>query len=203
MLSQFSAILTIKNTFILLFIFCLFQRGIAQSQPRTEPQKFLDSLELVFAQKFSSASNSNNFKIINDADLKLLKSTLFSQFNQQNQELASLNKELKYRIDSIQQLKEMSELLLLENKALKQPDPKAYLFNFRLDTVIYPSLIFVLALIIGYQLLIFLKYRKEYLESREIYLTIDRDFESYKKNAIERERKLVREILDLKNKLSE
>jgi hypothetical protein len=203
MLSQFSAILTIKNTFILLFAFCLYHRSLAQSQPKTETQKFLDSLNMVFAQKFSNASNSNNFKIINDSDLKLLKNNIINKFNQQNQELASLTNELKYRIDSIQHLKEMSELLILENKALKQPDPKAYLFNLRLDTVIYAGIIFVLALIIGYQLLFFLKYRKECRESREIYHTIDRDFESYKKNTIERERKLLREIIDLKKKLSE
>lgn len=161
----------------------------------------MDSLDLIFTQNFYNASNSNDFRIINQSDLNLLKSTIFYKFNRQNQELASLAKELKFRIDSIQELKEKSELLILENKDLKRPNPKEYLFNLRLDMVILPSLILVLILIIAYQFLFFFKYKKECQESREIYLTIDKDFESYKKNAIERERKLVREIIDLKNKL--
>ncbi len=177
--------------------------SFSKNKEEESPQAFLERLELIFSNNFFDASNSSGFKIIKDSDVKMLEKLIFQKLKEQGQQLFSLSGELQVKKDSIDLLRETSQSLLLENKILKAPKPDEYLLGFKKTTVIFPLIIAALIGIIIYQLIFFIKSKKEYLESKENCLTLDKDFELYKRNAIERERKLVREIIDLKNKLSE
>jgi hypothetical protein len=47
----------------------------------------------------------------------------------------------------------------------------------------------------------YFKLREKYKYSFESLIEVEKNFDSHKKSAIERERKLLRELIDLKNKI--
>jgi len=177
--------------------------AFSQNSKENRSQVLPDSIEFIFSGKFFDASNSNGFKIIKDSDLKMVEKLIFQTLRDQGEQLSLLTSKLQFKKDSIDTFKETYQSLLSENENLKKPKSEEYLLGFNKNTVIFPVTIFVLIAIIVYQLIFFIKSKKEYLETQENCLTLDKDFELYKRSAVERERKLVREIIDLKNKLSE
>jgi hypothetical protein len=162
--------------------------------------KFSESISVLFEKIFSPASNSNNHYIVNQKDLQKLKVIVQTRSDSTDVIIKSLKDNYQSKKDSLNNsIKEvdslthmLSEKLLVENRNYQRK--RASIFgNFFLITALSISLLLLITM--------YFKLREKYKYSFESLIEVEKNFDSHKKSAIERERKLLRELIDLKNKI--
>lgn len=95
-----------------------------------------------------------------------------------------------------------------EEKAVKRPDSQKQKFDLRTGFLLNVPLwvLALLCLFILYTLFISLKFFSIFFQSisaQERYDAVSKDFDSYKRNTIEKERKLMRDLIDAKNRIND
>ncbi|WP_241124366.1 hypothetical protein [Cognataquiflexum nitidum] len=162
--------------------------------------KFSDSISILFEEMFFPASNSNSHFIVNEEDLKQLKFIVQSHSDSTDSIIKSLleNNQLKTdsllisnrSIDSLSLI--LNEKLLVENKDY-QIKQASFFGRFLLIATLLTMVFFLSTL--------YFRIRAKYRYNFESLAEVEKNFDTHKKAAIERERKLLRELIDLKNKL--
>ncbi|MBS4040223.1 MAG: hypothetical protein KGZ81_06445 [Flavobacteriales bacterium] len=154
---------------------------------------------------FSVSKNSPDFYIVRKDLVKINQENLKLFGNQYNQKLIELNSKLSVLNDSIQKLLQIESNPELRFFDVKDPDIEENRWGIIARNLPFWAYILILVLIL-YTILISLRFFSIYfqevstLEQLEI---VSNDFDSYKRNSIEKERKLLRDLIDAKNLIQE
>jgi hypothetical protein len=162
--------------------------------------KFSDNVSILFEEMFFPAANSSNHYIVSEKDLNRLKIIVQSQSDSTDVIVKSLlenyqskKDSLDYSIKAVDSLNLMlSEKLMVESKSYQSKQASTF-GNYFLITILFISLIFMI--------MMYFKLKEKYKYSFEYLIEVEKNFDTHKKTSIERERKLLRELIDLKNKL--
>lgn len=149
---------------------------------------------------FRQATNSPGYLVVKKIDWDRLKQVWRDSLNQTNKSLEEEKGKYLEKIDSISRLTESqaskSDLPSSSNVKTSSdlPNRTLLLFGFGI------SLLIIYSLFITYRLFSQIGVFKSQHDRLD---QIEKDFDQHKKNAIERERKLMRELIDTQNHLSE
>ena len=157
-------------------------------------QSSTDNSEVfAFDSIFKTAINSPAYVVASKADLLTLKTNL-------KLERDSLYVKLKNQETELSQLK--SQTLPTNLPSPIEEEPQAAVSS----STSYLLFLLIIALLVGVVIYFFMKdfsIKKEVREAKDSYKNLVTEFEDHKKKAIDRERKLMRKVIDLQNHLEE
>jgi hypothetical protein len=151
----------------------------------TTPRRILLSMDTLF----KPALNSEGFLLIKTLELEILKNQIQAQFNFLE---AEVNRTSKFRIDSIQQ----TPTALAENNGGGISPVQNQEEGFD-----QPYFVLIGLFLITCSILIFVYYRnlKKVKESQIRLEELENEFSTYKSSMVDRERKLMRKLIDARN----
>lgn len=153
-----------------------------------------------FDSYFFRSINSTDYYVIHHKDLDKLK-VYFSAYQDSSESLIlDLKKTNQIIHDSLvfskNSMNEMNQLMI-SNRSEFEKNNKSF-FNQLLSIRISLTFLAVLSIILGFN---YFKIKRKYVDDFESLTEIEKQFDKHKRNSVERERKLMREIIDLKNKI--
>jgi len=149
-----------------------------------------------FDSIFKTAVNSPAYVVASKSDIEVLKSTLKKERDSLTIKLQSQEKELS-------QLKLSSTPVAQSTPVEVADSPKPVSTSSSTNYLLFQLII---ALLVGVIIYFFMKdfsIKKEVREAKDSYQNLVVDFETHKQKAIERERKLMRKVIDLQNDLEQ
>lgn len=177
------------STVLLLF---LFFPALSQDSKASATENSTQASDTIFRQ----ASNSPGYLVVKKADWDRLRKVWTDSLTQNEELLIREQKKYNAKVDSIQQI--VGSEILQESKPDTNPTNPS---DFSI-----PILALSLGLLIIYGAVITIKLfsQKIGLKSQiERLDQLEKDLEQHKRNSIERERKLMRELIDTQNELEE
>lgn len=177
------------STVILLL---LFLPAVSQESTVSATEKSSQASDTIFRQ----ASNSPGYLVVKKADWDRLRKVWTDSLKQNEELLIREQKKYNAKIDSIEQIVDPAKI----------PDSKPVNNPTNPSDFTIPILGFSLGLLIIYGAVITIKLlsQKIGLKSQiERLDQLEKDLEQQKRNSIERERKLMRELIDTQNELEE
>jgi hypothetical protein len=178
----------------------IFSNGSFGINPTTEPSVPFNTNLPDLDRFFLKSSNSPNYYVIHQEDLSVLKNSLDEFQNTADSLINSLQENEKLIKDSLvaskTQLEDVNAKLISKSNA----DLKSGISNQYKEWGTSGSIIILLALsiLLGSK---YLKIKFQYQTDLDSLLEIEKQYQVYKSNTVERERKYLREIIDLKNRL--
>lgn len=193
-----------KNKLLLaLFTFCFFSHLIKAQDPENTGSLNSGTISSQFDYLNSISNNYQDYKVVKKAHLDKIRQNVTDSLNVFKKELISLKQDLKEREGEISDLQaQMSDLREQLESAEKARDSFSFL-GIPIHKSAYNSMMWTfVALLTGAFLFFLYKYslshkviskaRKDLEETRE-------EFDQHRKNTLERERKLKRELVDALN----
>lgn len=180
---------TIRRHILLIGILLLFSNyTLAQSLVKSQ----MDQLDSIIRP----ASNSVGFSVVKDSDLANFKSSLESQLKSIEDELAQVSK----KNDSLQYLVDLGKT---ESSNETQTEQKPVFASssdsdLPIPLPIFYAIIVVLIIYAGCISLRFFSNQSILKTNEERIINIEKEFEAHKRRAVERERKLKRELIDVR-----
>jgi len=150
---------------------------------------------------FQRATNSPDYLVVKENDFKAFKSSLKNDLSNLYNNLNAAETELMIQSDSIKNWKiylEEANAKIKNNKKLNLNSQSFFKFPI--------WLLVLIIILLAYSIFISLRFFSLYyqgISADERLDIITRDFISYKKNTIEKERKLMRDLIDAKNDIEE
>jgi hypothetical protein len=185
---------TIGATFRLstLILILLCSPALSQQPSFSPPKNSIEASDTIFRR----ATNSPGYLVVKEADWDRLKKVWKDSFKQKEELLIQEQKKYNAKVDSIQQIVDSANIQ--ESKPDNNPtNPSDF-------TIPILALSLGLLIIYGAVITIRLLSQKIGLKSQIEQLDqIEKDFDRHKRNSIERERKLMRELIDVQNELEE
>lgn len=188
LIAEFSVLATLS-----LCLICL--SGISQQLTITPTETQVETSDTIFRQ----ATNSPGYLVVKKADWDRLKNAWRDSLNQVNQSL--IEEQVKYskKIDSITSIKNSQSskdpIFIPKEETIPEfSDQKMLVFGFLTMILIFYSLIITFRLF---------SQKSGFKSQNDRLDQIEKDFDQHKRSAIERERKLMRELIDTQNQLAE
>jgi len=184
-----------KNTFTIIIFLLISTIGFSQTE---------NTLENQFDEVYNRSNNYQEFKVVKRADLNSLKKSTLDSIAVYKNALAQLQGELdsqKIELGLIQSnLKETREKLLLA----EQKENDISFLGIQTSKTVYNSIVWTLILFLVLILFFFIyKFKNSNHITRETknkLNDLEKEFESYKQRALEKEQQLSRKLLDEINK---
>lgn len=170
------------------------------TEPITEPK----TIEGQFDKMFRISSTYQTYKVIDKDGFILLKNNVLDSIKKTKKNLAELEYLLKDERETIAYLNEsMTKMQLELDNALSKEDTISF-FGIPLSKFTYSLLLWTIIIGLGSGLgfFVFKFFRSNVLtkQAQENLITVEEEFEIYRKKAIEREQKLRRQLQDEMNK---
>ena len=170
------------------------------TEPITEPK----TIEGQFDKMFRISSTYQTYKVIDKDAFIVLKNNVLDSIKKTKKALVELENLLKDERETIASLNEsMTKTQLDLENALSKEDTISFL-GMPLSKLTYNLILWtiIIGLAAGLSFFIFKFFRSNVLtkQAQENLITVEEEFESYRKKAIEREQKLRRQLQDEINK---
>lgn len=170
------------------------------TEPITEPK----TIEGQFDKMFRISSTYQTYKVIDKDAFILLKNNVLDSIKKTKKALVELENLLKDERESIAYLNEsMTKMQLELDNALSKEDIISF-FGIPLSKITYSLLLWTIIIGLGSGLgfFVFKFFRSDVLtkQAQENLITVEEEFEVYRKISIEREQKLRRQLQDEINK---
>jgi hypothetical protein len=170
------------------------------TEPITEPK----TIEGQFDKMFRISSTYQTYKVIDKDGFILLKNNVLDSIKKTKKNLVELEYLLKDERETIAYLNEsMTKMQLELDNALSKEDTISF-FGIPLSKFTYSLLLWTIIIGLGSGLgfFVFKFFRSNVLtkQAQENLITVEEEFEIYRKKAIEREQKLRRQLQDEMNK---
>jgi len=185
---------TIADTFRLATLILIFlcSPALAQQMNFSSQENSIEASDTIFRR----ATNSPGYLVVKEADWDRLRKVWTDSFKQKEELLIQEQKKYQAKVDSIQQ--NVNSANIQDSKSDTNPKNPS-------DFTI-PILALSLGLLIIYGAVITIKLLSQKIGVKthiDRLDQIEKDFERHKRNSIERERKLMRELIDTQNELEE
>lgn len=150
------------------------------------------------------SSNYQEYKVINRVDLNQLQSNILDSIGQYQNRIQSLNTELGQSEDRIGELNATLANTESEyNRAVQEKDSFS-IFGFLLHKNIYNNLMWGLVIFLAIVLIVsFFRFKQSHKITSETQQNLEdlrEEYEQHRRNTLERERKLNRQLVDALNK---
>ena len=184
-------LITMNFSFRILFaIICLFTSiNLCFGQSKAD-----NHILYAFDSIFKTAQNSPAYVVASKSDINSLKQSLKTERDSLYIKLQVQEKQLSQLKSAPAPVKAQSEKVEVTTAAVATDSPNYLMFQL------------VIALLVGVVIYFFMKdfsIKKEVKEAKDSYKNLVSEFDEHKKKAIERERKLMRKVIDLQNNLDE
>lgn len=178
-----------------IIILLVFTGSAVSSVTSTKQENNINNTTIEFDKLFFKSANSKDYFVIHEMDVERLsnyiehlKDSTSSLITALNENKESLNQSYFASLQTVDSLEQ-----IVKNSIKEKENYSAGIEFFK--KWFTPVLLSILSVFLGFN---YLKMKIKYREDLESLEEIENQFHTYKKNAVERERKLVREIIDLK-----
>ncbi len=176
------------------FLLFPFFPAVSQKSKASASEIDIQASDTIFRQ----ASNSPGYLVVKEADWDRLRKVWTDSLKQNEKLLIQEQKNSQAKVDSIQGM--------VDSMIIEESGSKSYTIPTNTSDLTIPALIFGLGLLFIYGLVITIKLLSQKIGIKSQIDRLDqleKDLEQHKRNSIERERKLMRELIDTQNELEE
>jgi hypothetical protein len=194
-----------KKKIILAIVLCLCGNLVLQAQELEQTGSLTTgTISSQFDYLQSISNNYQDYKVVKNAHLTQLKSNVTDSIRVFQNEIRSQKEAIKSQQDDLEQLQALVETIKTELKAAEDARDSFSFMGIDIQKSAYSSILWSLIAAMALALLYFLY---QYFQSHKIVLKARKDledtieeFEQHRRNTLERERKLKRELVDALNR---
>lgn len=192
----------IKNIHLFLsivFTFSIFQTAISQTPEQGNSLKS-GTIESQFEYIYNTSNNFQEYKVVKKSNLDLLKSNILDSIKTMRGEVASQKTLMQGKNDSIAGLNKLLEVSESEKQVAIDAKDNFTFFGIGIHKGVYSSLMWILVGVLAVALTFFsFQYTRSFKKIRKAerdLVEVQEEFDNHRKNTLERERKLKRELID-------
>lgn len=192
----------IKNIHLFLsivFTFSIFQIAISQTPEQGNSLKS-GTIESQFEYIYNTSNNFQEYKVVKKSNLDLLKSNILDSIKTMRGEVASQKTLMQGKNDSIAGLNKLLEVSESEKQVAIDAKDNFTFFGIGIHKGVYSSLMWILVGVLAVALTFFsFQYTRSFKKIRKAerdLVEVQEEFDNHRKNTLERERKLKRELID-------
>ena len=182
-------------TFLLIY-------STAFSQENTEMGASLNSgtIESQFEYIYRTSNNFQEYEVVKKSNLEALKSHILDSLKVYKDQIVTLKTEKRAQADSVLLLSgELARAINEKEAAIEAKESFSFL-GMNIQKTLYSSIMWIIVAVLGGMLLFFsMQYFKSSGRIRKAQKDLEElqgEFEQHRKNALDRERKLKRELID-------
>lgn len=188
---------------LLLNLFLLFSGiSIAFAQDSTATQNSLRSGTITsqFDYIYRVSNNFQEYEVVKKSNLEQLKSNVLDSIRTMSKQVAALNLQMSTMDDSVVIVKELLEAEIEEkNLAIADRDNFSFL-GMGIQKTAYSSMMWILVVVLAAALSFFafqyFRSSSKIAKAEKDLYEVQEEFDQHRKNTLERERKLKRELID-------
>lgn len=192
-----------KRITLSLFVFLFFyasQEVFAQEDTTPKPSLDSGTIDSQFEYIYNSSNNFQEYKVVKRTNLDKLKSNILDSIIVSRDKVASLNLELNSQKDSIRNLNaKLTTTETEKQEAIEAKDNFEFL-GIGIDKAVYSSFMWLLVAGLVVALIFFsMQYFRSFKKIKKSQLDLEEvqeEFDQHRKNTLERERKMKRELID-------
>jgi hypothetical protein len=192
----------IKNLRLILsvlFTFSIFQIAISQTSEEGNSLKS-GTIDSQFDYIYNTSNNFQEYKVVKKTNLDLLKSNILDSMKTMRGEVASQKTLMQGKNDSIASLNALLEVSESEKQVAIDAKDNFTFLGIGIHKAVYSSMMWILVGILAVALAFFsFQYMKSFKKIRKAQrdlVEVQEEFDNHRKNTLERERKLKRELID-------
>ncbi|WP_075348938.1 hypothetical protein [Algoriphagus marinus] len=192
----------IKNLRLILsvlFTFSIFQVAISQTSEEGNSLKS-GTIDSQFDYIYNTSNNFQEYKVVKKTNLDLLKSNILDSMKTMRGEVASQKILMQGKNDSIASLNALLEVSESEKQVAIDAKDNFTFLGIGIHKAVYSSMMWILVGILAAALTFFsFQYMKSFKKIRKAQrdlVEVQEEFDNHRKNTLERERKLKRELID-------
>lgn len=191
-----------KLTLSLLLL--IFSSGLhtlfAQDTTATKGSLRSGTIDSQFDYIYSISNNFQEHKVVKRTNLDQLKSNVLDSMKTMRGEVASMKAEMASRLDSVSRIREeLAQAVLEKEEAISNKDNFSFL-GIGIDKAVYSGFMWLLVAVLAGALTFFsFQYARSFSKVRKAekdLSEVQEEFEQHRKNTLERERKMKRELID-------
>lgn len=158
------------------------------------------TIDSQFDYIYSISNNFQEHKVVKRTNLDQLKSNVLDSMKTMRGEVASMKAEMASRLDSVSRIKEeLAQAVLEKEEAIANKDNFSFL-GIGIDKAVYSGFMWLLVAALAGALTFFsFQYARSFSKVRKAekdLSEVQEEFEQHRKNTLERERKMKRELID-------
>lgn len=186
--------------FTLIILFFSYGSTFSQENTGTEPSLNSGTIESQFEYIYNSSNNYQDFEVVKKANLETLKSHILDSLKVYKDQILTLKSEKMAQSDSVLLLTgELARAEKERQEALEAKESFSFL-GMNVQKSLYSSVMWVIVAVLAGLLLFFaMRHFRSFSLIRKAHKDLEDlqgEFEQHRKNALERERKLKRELID-------
>ena len=195
-----------KTYFFYLAFLCLVFSGFAQEVEADSTAIEAKTIVDEYNEIIDNSGSYQEYKVIKKTALADFRVQLSDRKEAFETEISALEKEITNQTKEIKDLK--AQLSSTQNSLAEVEEEKdsMQLFGNNLNKVVYQTIVFgIIGVLLLILIIVLIKYKSNAVATKEAKETLNRtekDFEDYKRNALEKQQKLGRQLQDEKNKVS-
>lgn len=186
---------------ILAFLFfCGVQAVLAQDENTTQPSLDKGTLESQFDYIYSVSNNFQEYKVVKKTNLDQLKSNILDSIKVSREKVSALNLELKSQKDSIGSLNSKLKTTEIQKQEAIDAKDNFEVLGMGVDKTVYSTFMWLLVAGLVIALVFFsVQFFRSFKKIKKAQLNLEEvqeEFDQHRKNTLERERKMKRELID-------
>jgi hypothetical protein len=187
---------------IILTLFLISGSFLGLNAQDTTSQKSLNSgtIESQFEYIYESSNNFQDFEVVKKANLEKLKANILDSLKKMRREVAELKTIQASQSDSINQITETLAQEIGEKEAAIDLQESFSFFGINIQKTVYSTMMWSIVAVLGGFLAFFsIQYFRSFgkvKKAQKDLEEIQEEFDQHRKNTLERERKLKRELID-------
>ncbi|WP_188457578.1 hypothetical protein [Psychroflexus planctonicus] len=187
---------------LLSFVLTGFSQEVEADSTSTKTLTIVDN----YNEIIDKSGSYQEYKVIKKTELADFRIQLTERKNAFESEISSLENEITNQAKEIKELKQQLETTQNSLAKVEEEKDSMQFFGNNLNKALYQTIVFgiigVLILILVVLLVKFKSNASATKDAKEILSRTEKDFEDYKRNALEKQQKLGRQLQDEKNKVS-
>lgn len=184
----------------LLIFFSGFNSLLAQDTTASKGSLRSGTIDSQFDYIYSISNNFQEHKVVKRTNLDQIKANVLDSMKTMRAEVASMKAEMESRLDSVSRIKdELAQAVLEKEEAIANKDNFSFL-GIGIDKAVYSAFMWLLVAGLAGALTFFsFQYARSFSKVRKSekdLSEVQEEFEQHRKNTLERERKMKRELID-------
>jgi Skp family chaperone for outer membrane proteins len=195
-----------RKTYLLLFLACFFTSvsSFAQAPEQEEGSLNSGTISSQFDYLHSVSNNFQEYKVVKKTNLDKIQKNITDSLNVYKNQIGEIQQELAAQKSQIDQFENRIAAAESEREAALAEKDNFAVFGMPIHKNSYSNIMWGIVIFLGLALLFFLyQFKKSHKVTSETLRTLEEtreEFDQHRKNTLERERKLNRQLVDEMNK---
>ena len=195
-----------RKIFLLSFLACFVfsQSSFAQEETQEEGSLSSGTISSQFDYLHSVSNNFQEYKVVKKTNLDKIQKNITDSLNVYKNQISEINQELAAQKAQIQQFDSRISIAEKDKEEALAAKDNFAIFGMPIHKTAYSNLMWGIVIFLGLALIFFLyQYKRSHKVTSETIRTLEEtkeEFDQHRKNTLERERKLNRQLVDEMNK---